>query len=260
VKPQLFDRWIIIAAIGAFLVPTSFAIRAAAQAEKLTWDRDVAVKRVAKAGRKAPRPRPRVERAPLLTLEYRVMKQAEDFTPQETNPQTVFHTGDRLQVRIRPNQNGYLYIIQNTDGRDGQIIFPDSRINDGRNLVAKNEEHIVPSRCASKYVDRLGNCWFWMEPPSGREVFTVIFSRDLITDLDEVAGAGGVVDRRLIGKLLADSKQTIKRTSRPNLSPDQGGGAGRYLVWVTNTNTRDNEELITEIGLLHKEREGSSGR
>jgi len=116
VKPQLFDRWIIIAAIGAVLVPTSFAIRAAAQAEKLTWDRDVAVKRVAKAGRKAPRPRPRVERAPLLTLEYRVM-----------------------QVRIRPNQNGYLYTIQSTDGRDGQIIFPDSRINDGRNLVAKNE-------------------------------------------------------------------------------------------------------------------------
>jgi hypothetical protein len=99
-----------------------------------------------------------------------------------------------------------------------------------------------------------------MEPPSGREVFTVIFSRDLITDLDEVAGAGGIVDRRLIGKLLADSKQTIKRTSRPNLSPDQGGGAGRYVVWVTNTNTRDNEELITDIGLLHKEREGSSGR
>lgn len=259
-KPRLFDRWLIIAAIAGLFVLTAFAIRAAAQAEKLTWDRDVAVKRVAKAGRKPARPRPRVERAPLLTLEYRVMKQAEDSTPQETNPHTVFHTGDRLQVRIKPNQNGYLYIIQSTDGGDGQIIFPDSRINDGRNLIMKNEEHIVPSRCESRYVDRPGNCWFWMEPPSGREVFTVIFSRDLITDLDEVAGAGGVVARRLISTLLADSKQTIKRTSRPNQSTDKGGGAGRYLVWVTNTNTRDNEELITDIVLLHKEREGSSGR
>ena len=37
-----------------------------------------------------------VQRAPLLTLEYRVMKQREDLTPEETNPQAVFYTGDRL--------------------------------------------------------------------------------------------------------------------------------------------------------------------
>ncbi|HLG17562.1 MAG TPA: DUF4384 domain-containing protein [Blastocatellia bacterium] len=259
-KPRLFARWLIIAAIGAFSIQTVFAALAAAQAEKLTWDKDVAVKRVAKPGRKPLRPRPRLELTPLLTLEYRVMKQAEDLTPQETNPGTVFHTGDRLQVRIKPNQNGYLYIIQSTEGEDGQIIFPDSRINNGRNLVPKNEEHIIPSHCESRYVDRMGNCWFWMEPPSGREIFTVIFSRDLITELDEVAGSGGTVSHQVINRMRVESRQIIKRTSRPNLTPEQGGGAGRYLVWVTNTNKRDNEELITDVVLLHKEREGSSQR
>jgi hypothetical protein len=252
-KPRL----LITAAIIGLLAQSLFIPRAAGQAEKLTWDKDVQVKRVAKPGRRPSRPRPRIERAPLLTLEYRVLKQAENLSPQETNPQAVFYTGDRLQLRVRVNQDGYLYIIQSANDGDGQIIFPDSRINYGRNLIRKNEEHVMPSLCESRYVDEKGNCWFWMEPPAGREVFTVIFTRDLITQLDEVAGAGGVVRRQIIDELLKDSRQTIKRTSRPGLSPEHGGGAGRFIVWVTNTNSRDNEELITDIVLLHKEREGS---
>ncbi len=251
------QRLLIVAAMFGLLIQVASVERAAGQADKLTWDKDVQVKRVAKPGRKTVRPRPRVERAPLLTLEYRVMKQAENLSPQETNPQAVFYTGDRLQVGVRVNQDGYLYIIQHSNNEDGQIIFPDSRINYGRNLLRKNQEHLMPSQCESKYMDESGNCWFWMEPPAGREVFTVIFSRDLITQLDEVAGAGGMVRRQIIEELLKNSHQTIKRTSRPGLSPEHGGGAGRYIVWVTNTNIRDNEELITDIVLLHKEREGS---
>jgi hypothetical protein len=181
------------------------------------------------------------------------MKEAEDLTPKETNPGTVFHTGDRIQIKIKPNQEGYLYIIQSTEGEDGQIIFPDSRIDDGRNLVAKNKEHTIPSICQTRYLDKLGNCWLEMQPPTGREIFTVIFSRDLITELDEVAGSGGVVSRSVIDNMLRGSKQMIRRTSKP-----QGIGAGRFVVWVSNTNRRDNEELITEIVLLHKEREGSN--
>lgn len=256
-RPRMFISFLIaIAAWGLFAHAS-----ASAQAEKLTWDRDVQIKRVVKPGRKAPRARPRVERAPLLTLEYRVMKQAEDLSPRETNPQTVFHTGDRLQLRIKTNQNGYLYIIQNTETGDGQIIFPDSRIDEGRNLVRKNEEHAIPARCEKQYIDEQGNCWFWMEPPAGREVFTVIFSRDIISDLsDKLVDAGGKVRREVIKNLMTSSAQTLKRTSRPNLSTDQGGGAGRYVIWVTNTNSKNNEELITDIILLHKEREGSLGK
>jgi hypothetical protein len=254
------SRLLVISLIGGLLMQAVVFESANGQAEKLTWDRDVAVKRVAKPGRRSTRPRPQVERAPLLTLEYRVMKQTESLLAQETNPGAVFYTGDRLQLRLRVNQDGYLYIIQNTEGQDGQIIFPDSQINNGRNLLRKDQEHLLPSLCDSRYLDKQGNCWFWMEPPAGREVFTVIFSRDLITQLDEIAGAGGVVRRELIDELLTNSRQTIKRTSRPGLSPERGGGAGRYTVWVTNTNRADNEELITDIVLNHKERERSYQR
>ncbi|HYP28211.1 MAG TPA: DUF4384 domain-containing protein [Blastocatellia bacterium] len=260
-RPRTFSFCLMAVTIGGLFAQAAFGGRVMAQAEKLTWDRETNVPRVAKKNRKPARPRRAVERAPLLTLEYRVMKQDEELVPREANPQSVFYTGDRLQIRIKANQDGYLYIIQNTEKGDGQIIFPDSRIDGGRNLVKKNEEHVIPARCEKQYIDERGNCWFWMEPPAGSEVFTVIFSRDLITDLsDKLIDPGGKVKRKVIDELLADSAQTLKRTSRPNQSAAKGGGAGQFIIWVTNTNRKDNEELITDITLLHKEREGSPGK
>ncbi len=255
-RPRIFNCLVMLAAVGLLFFQSGLIDRAAAQADKLTWDKKVEITRKPKQGRA--RPRRQKQQAPLLTIEYRIMKQAEDLTPRETNPDlTVFHTGDRLQIRLKTNQDGYLYIIQNTEGEDGQIIFPDSRINDGRNLVRKNEELVIPSHCESRYLDELGNCWFRMEPPAGREVFTVIFSRDIITDISDLVGEGGAVKRHVIEEILKNSNQAVKRTSRPDLSPAHGGGAGRFALWVTNINRNDNEELITDIVLLHKEREGS---
>jgi Domain of unknown function (DUF4384) len=255
-RPRTLSFYLIGLIVGGLFAHADFGGRAMAQAEKLTWDLDQDVKRVVKKNRKPVRRAKPTERVPLLTLEYRVMKQDEEMTPRETNPQSVFYTGDRLQIRIKANQSGYLYIIQNTEQGDGQIIFPDSRIDGGRNLVKKNEEHVIPARCEKQYIDDRGNCWFWMEPPAGSEVFTVIFSRDLITDLsDKLIDPGGKVRRKVIDELLADSAQTIKRTSKP-----KGEGAGQFAIWVTNTNSKDNEELITDIILLHKEREGSPGK
>jgi hypothetical protein len=250
---QLLKTGLILMTLAALAAPPLVA----GQVDKGTWDRERKLTRPVKKGRKTTRRHAIVQHAPLLTLEYRVMKQREDLTPEETNPQAVFYSGDRLQIRIKPNQDGYLYIIQSTDGGDGQIIFPDSRINNGRNLVKKNDEHTIPSLCDSRYRDNLGNCWFWMQPPAGREIFTVIFTRDAATDLDEVAGAGGVVKRQVIDRLLKASAQKINRSSRPGLSVAEGGGAGRYIFWVQNSNIRDNEELITEIVLLHQEHAGS---
>src|SRR4051812_16239508 len=64
---------------------------AAAQTDKLVWDKDVsAVKRVAKPGRKpGPRRRP-IMQAPLLTIQYRLIKRAEGGGFSDTSPSTVF--------------------------------------------------------------------------------------------------------------------------------------------------------------------------
>jgi hypothetical protein len=211
------------------------------------WTKEIEIVRPALPGRpRAPR---RVIRAPLLTLQFRVLKQGEDGSPVEINPSAIFFTGDQLQLRITPNQDGYLHIIQHTDGTDGAIIFPETRINEGKNYVKKNEELIIPSNCEEIRKD---NCWFRVEPPTGREVFTIIFSREASPAImEQIKPVGATVKLEEITRLI---ESPSKKTSKPNLPPEKGGGAGRYVIWVTNEDRRNNEELIARIVLNHQER------
>jgi hypothetical protein len=97
-----------------------------------------------------------------------------------------------------------------------------------------------------------------MDREPGQEILTVIFSRDMINSLpNDAVEAGGVISRSVIEglKRTAVTPRFIRRTSKPGLNPNEGGGAGRYITWVTNTNVRDNEELIETITLNHRARE-----
>jgi hypothetical protein len=226
----------------AILIPVTVA-----QTNKLVWDKDVAtVKRVAKPGRKpAPRRQP-VMQAALLTVQYRLIKRTAGGGLGDTSPSTVFFTGDQVKIAITPNQDGYLYIINNTQGRDGQLVFPDSRINNGTNFVSKNTEYIVPGTCP-----RFANakdCWYEMDDVAGREEFTLIFSRDAISSLpNEAIGNGGLIKQVVIQEIRNQSSQVIEETSL-----SKGIGAGNYVIWVKNKNRKDNEELIYTIGLSHR--------
>jgi hypothetical protein len=215
------------------------------------WEEEFDIVRRAPAGQ--PRPRRPVIRAPLLTIEYRVLKKGEDGSPVETNPGAVFYTGDLLQLRFKPNQDGYLHILQHTEGGDGAIIFPETRINEGKNFVKKNEELIVPFNCEEirKY-----NCWLIMGPPTGREIFTVIFSREANPAILRLINPKGAEVK--LAEISRIKESTSNRTSRPDLQPEKGGGAGRYVIWVTNADRRNNEELVTRFELNHQER--SDGR
>lgn len=220
------------------------------QDSSLVWDKPVAVKRVSKPTRKSV-PHRRVERVPLLTLEWRMLKRNSDGTVQETNPTAIFHTGDRIRLAIKANQNVYLYISHHSEGQDGTLIFPDSRINNGENYVKKDQEYVLPAYCPTPEFDDPRDCWWKMTPPAGREEFTVICSRDMITSLpNQSLDIPGTIKLNIINDLKTTSGQKLKRTSRPDLSYSEGG-SGRYITWVTNTNAKDNEDLIETIVITH---------
>jgi hypothetical protein len=225
--------------------PASTPQRAMPESEfPSVWTRKVDIVRPAPPGK-----RRQVIRAPQLTLEWRIFKRSADGEPEETSPNTVFHTGDHLQVRIRPNQDGYIHIIQANEGEDGEMLFPDSRINDGKNFVRRNEEIIMPTNCEPPRDD---NCWWRMEPPAGREVFTVIFSREAAPKaLSEVKMMGAEVSAEHIAKIKPSAKT---KSVPPRPVRGRGKDAGRYAIYVTNTDRRNNEELIAKIVVNHQER------
>jgi hypothetical protein len=203
--------------------------------------------------RPKPRPKPTAVLQPLLTLEFKILKRGEDNKPHEVNAYSTFYTGDQIQIRIRPNQAGYLYILANNEGEDQQMIFPDSRINNGQNFVVKNKEYLIPTYCdPTKYEN---NCWLQVNPPAGKETFFLIFSRDAVSEIPKIANENrGFVSQSKIRQMIVDSKQKVNETSRPGIAVEKGGGAGGYAIWVTNYNKVDNDQLIAKISLNHEDK------
>lgn len=215
----------------------------------LVWTVPVKVTRpTPKPNRKPrkPRPKPVVEKVPLLSLRWGVLKRDEQLNPQPANPDTAFQIGDRVALKFKVNQNGYLYIVKNTDDSDDQpLLFPDSRINGGQNFVRKDQEIIIPSNCPADYNDAKGRCWF--KVTDEKDELTLIFSRDLITDLPEK------VKEAKDAKVKKQGLIEIKRGSGQQLDRAK---FDPYTVQITNKNRSDNEELVTTIVITHVKPEG----
>jgi hypothetical protein len=193
-----------------------------------------------------------VIRAPLLTMEWRLLK-CNNGVFQEVSPVATFAENDYLRLAVKTNQTGFLYIINQTEGADGTItygpkqIFPDSKIMNGQNIMRKDQEIILPSACPPGN-DPCG-CSYRLNHIAGRENFIVVFSREQLLDLSYNKLSNGLIRQVYMEQLKAEfqarhDRNEIKRTSRPGLIE---AGANRYTFWIANYNRRDNENLIEII-------------
>jgi len=214
------------------------------------WYSVTTVKRVKKPDRQRVGKVPTTQKAALLTLQWHLLSRGDGNKQEEADSSRQFQTGDQLKLAVTTNQTGYLYIINQPQGKDGVVIFPDVRINKGLNRVLKDKEYVVPSYCPGfKDPD---DCWFEMTPPAGTETMIVIFSRDKITTLpNQVAKANGIVKRDVVEKLISSSEQKVEQMTGELMIP--GKKAVRYATRVQNTNPKDNEELIATIEVTHGE-------
>ena len=223
------------------------------------WDTPVSVKVPAKPkGDKVQRDRPServqrihkgVELAPLLTLKYQVLEH-QGTKEISINPAAELVTGDQIKLAITTNQAGYLYVIHRTVNTSGETIdkprmaFPDPRIRDGVNLVAKNQKYKVPADCQD--LDDPADCWWELTPPAGREIFNVIFSRDKIASLP---APGSEVSQELLDKIRDGSEKKLKRGKKARSASGRIDEDGNF---VQNPNLDDNEEIFETIEVNHK--------
>jgi hypothetical protein len=94
-----------------------------------------------------------------------------------------------------------------------------------------------------------------MAPPTGRENFIVVFSRDQFEKLPERVTLQNdeyeypTIERALIDDLINTSRQTVKEVTGRLTIP--GKPAARFATRVQNYNPQDNEELIASLQLKH---------
>lgn len=253
---RLSKTCLIAAAALTLIVPAIFVPGVAAQKQGAPlWYSVVTVKRVDKPNRRRTRPVSKTgkQQAALLTLQWRLLERADNNVQQEADPSQVFHNEDQFKLAVTTNQGGYLYVIHRMNNGDGRLVFPDPRSNGGRNEVQKDQEYIVPSYCPT-FPDPK-DCWWEMAPPTGRENFIVVFSRDEFEKLPRrVAVNNGeyeypIIKGDLIEDLINTSRQKVREATGRLTIP--GKRAARFATRLQNINLKDNEELIATIQLKH---------
>ena len=262
-RSRIFKHCLITLSIGALVAQSIISGTVAADtANPYVWDAPVKIKRTQKPNRRRPAgaslaARPE-EVAPLLTFKYKVYKRGDGNQLASVNPDQEFNIGDQVKLAFTPNQDGHLYVVHRSEATGGSVvdqphvIFPDPRINNGSNKVQKNREYVVPGFC-SEFEDPK-DCWWEITPPNGKEFFTVIFSRDEITDLpskltetDLESGTPDRINQEIINSIKEGSAtpERSKRVYNANRAIESDG------IYVRNANRENNEELIDTIELAH---------
>jgi hypothetical protein len=265
-RSRSFSYLLVTLLSGGLLAQTLISAAGFSQAENPGfWYKPVKFTQPAKAktGRVRPASRPKpdsagLEESPLLAVKYQVLKRGDGNYQESVDPAGQFKIKDQLKLALTPNQNGFLYVVHASVGLDGKVIdqprviFPDPRINGGLNEVEKDRAYVVPQYCP-EFSDPK-DCWWDITPPNGKEYFTVIFSRDQISDLpnkltaEDVARDSSAIKEQVI--------EAIKKGSGQVLAKDAGVASSRRTkqndgVYVRNTSLKDNEELIDTIEIKH---------
>jgi len=190
----------------------------------------------------------------LLAVQLKLILVNKDGSESEVNPLATFTPNDRLRLSVKANQRGFLYIIrQKSPEQDGEIIFPTTLVNSGKNLVSANYEYILPTNCPKDIIPVARDCALTLFPyeESPKEYFTLIFTRDQLVDLpDDVKNTrvniknlmtAGKLPTKILIDLIEDSNQDLVAQT----------GDSPFGVRIVNQNPNDNEEII-ETFILNK--------
>jgi hypothetical protein len=150
-----------------------------------------------------------------LLLQEDTAAPAVEWTPERVEADTAFADGERIRLSIESPRDGYLYVVDREQYRDGTtsdpyLIFPTQRMRGGDNRVSAGKVVELPDRSAFRLRG--------MRPDYGGELLTVIVTPSPIAEVS--AGPG---PQRLDPRLVEDWERARPAVRRFELV----GGAGR---------------------------------
>lgn len=95
---------------------------------------------------------------------------------REVNPQSVFHSGDMVRVKLEGNREGYLYVISRGSSGNWKPLFPSPDISGGENRISPHRRYTVPSSTQA----------FTFDEQPGEERLFLIYSAEPIQDVQSM--------------------------------------------------------------------------
>ena len=122
-------------------------------------------------------------RPPLIRAAYTGVPLGLRYTVQKTDvahstdvtADTIFHSGDHIQLSLEVNDTGYLYVVSQGSSHKWSALFPSAAIN-GDNSVQRGRAYTVPP----------GTKAITFDDTPGVEHLFVIFSRQRVEEIDSL--------------------------------------------------------------------------
>jgi hypothetical protein len=215
--------------------------------------------RVIQAAVRQTAPAPTV--GPALGVRYTVIQKG-----AEISSDTVFHTGDQIQLKIEANQPSYLYIITLGSSGTWKVQVPSADIPNSNHVEAMRP-YYFPSQDHA----------FGFQDPKGAEKLCVIVSREPVTDIqDQIYGLQGKKPRPVAQpEPLPESKSAVieARLNIPDdkisqyrqlysrdliiekVNPETTGdkeAKKEFAVYVVNPTGSPSSRLVADISLEHQ--------
>jgi hypothetical protein len=91
-------------------------------------------------------------------------------------PGHEFHSGDRVRISLEPNVDGFLYVFHTEGAGQPEMIYPDSRLNEGDNWIEAHVPMEVPS---SDQVDERYHWFVFDNNPATERLYVVVTRKPL---------------------------------------------------------------------------------
>ncbi|WP_321472816.1 DUF4384 domain-containing protein [uncultured Paludibaculum sp.] len=200
-----------------------------------------------------------------LGLRYSILKYTGEDDYVEVNPEYVFHSGDKIRLRVQVNDPGYLYVVMQGTSGAWRVMFPAPEIDAGSN-------HVVPNRL----YDLPGKTRMFFDEQAGTEKLFVILSRQPLKEMDQViydldagkkvqsapaseapksmmasAAIGNPLVSQMRGGVMARDL-VFEKVDESKPAPISEGGRKETATYVVNASLSADSRLVADINLKHR--------
>jgi len=191
-----------------------------------------------------------------LGLRYSFLRNAGDEY-REVDPDSVFHSGDRIRVAAQSNDEGYLYIVMKGASGSWKVLFPSPEIADGSNRVASGRQTLIPPPPGR----------FAFDEQAGEERLFIVLARHPEPSLEQLIYSLGSaspndppkqlltvqlapVDDALVGRLR--NQVYARDLVFEKVDDSTPGDKKEKAVYVVNPTGSPDSRLVADVTLKHQ--------
>jgi hypothetical protein len=156
-----------------------------------------------------------------LGLRYSVLKRDSDGQYREVDPDSVFHSGDKIRLNVEANDSAYLYIVMKGSSGKWLPLFPSRQIAGGSNRVEKGRLYEIPSGAEGR---------FTFDENPGEEKLFLVLSRKPDEDFEKLVyriSSGGSGAKSTAEPATSGNSQPLKVLMAANMAPINDDLIGR---------------------------------